>query len=68
MGTFLIKEGDRYNIPLRYFECDSDTDLNAITTTYLDPGTRVYVIETQKYYILDSSKTWVETSGLVNFE
>lgn len=43
-----------------YYVCDSEEDLKKIPTKTPSMGSRLYVIDTKKKYILNGSQEWVE--------
>lgn len=58
MASYLKKIGNDYNIPVNFFECDTDTDLQSIDTTYVIPCSEVYVIDSGNTYVLNTNKEW----------
>lgn len=43
-----------------YYVCDSEEDLKKVPTKTPSMGSRLYVINTQKEYILNGNQEWVE--------
>lgn len=62
MAVILVKVGNTYNSIVKYFEADDDTDKNGLNTSDIEMGSKIHVIENDKFYILNSSKQWKETS------
>lgn len=60
--VLLVKVGNDYNTKIEYYEADEDIDKTGMDTSDLEMGTKIHVIETDKFYILNSSKEWKETS------
>lgn len=58
MAFVLKKVGNQPNIPTQYFECDNESDLQSIDTTYAPMGSRCYVINSGVTYALNSAKQW----------
>ena len=60
--VLLVKVGNSYNTRIEYYEADEDIDKTGMDTSDLEMGAKIHVIETDKFYILNSSKEWKETS------
>lgn len=59
MAYILKKVGEASNIPYHYFECDNESDLSSINVASAPMGSRCYVINSGKYYALNSLKQWI---------
>ena len=60
--VILVKIGNSYNTNIGYYEADEDSDKTGLDTTQIEMGSKIHVIEDDKFYILNGSKQWVETS------
>ena len=60
--VILVKVGNTYNTVIDYFEADEVVDKNELDTSNINMGSKIHVIETDKFYVLNSSKQWKETS------
>lgn len=60
--VILVKTGNSYNTIINYYEADTNSDKVGLDTSDITMGSKIHVIDTDKYYILNSSKQWVETS------
>lgn len=60
--VILVKVGNTYNTVIDYFEADEVIDKNELDTSNINMGSKIHVIETDKFYVLNSSKQWKETS------
>lgn len=58
----LVKVGNSYNTTINYYEADEAVDKTNFNTSDVPMGSKLHVIETDKFYILNSSKEWKETS------
>ena len=58
MSYILKKIGKSTNVPYRTFECDDESDLNAIDVTGVPMGSRCYVINRGKWFALNSVGEW----------
>ena len=58
MSYILKKIGKSTNVPYRTFECDDESDLNAIDVTGVPMGSRCYVINSGKWFALNSVGEW----------
>ena len=64
MALYLKKVGNIFNIPINYYECDTELDLGSIDVTYITPCSEAFVIETGNIYVLNTSKQWkIKSSG-----
>ena len=61
MGFFIFSNNGKINYGIKNYVADTEKDLEQISTRY--PGSMVYVIETQKFYMANQNGTWVETKG-----
>lgn len=43
-----------------FYVCDTEEDLRKVPTKTPEMGSRLYIIETKKEYILNGSQKWVE--------
>lgn len=60
--VILVKVGNTYNTVIDYFEADEVVDKDELDTSKINMGSKIHVIETDKFYVLNSSKQWKETS------
>ena len=60
--VILVKVGNSYNSVINYFEADEVTDKDNFDASDVPMGSKIHVIETDKFYILNSSHQWKETS------
>ena len=58
MAYILKKIGEMTNTPYRTFECDDDSDLTTIDISGIPMGSRCYVINSGKWYALNSVGEW----------
>lgn len=58
MSYILKKIGKSTNVPYRTFECDDESDLSAIDVTGAPMGSRCYVINSGKWFALNSVGEW----------
>ena len=58
MSYILKKIGKSSNIPYCTFECDDESDLNAIDVTGVPMGSRCYVINSDEWFALNSIGEW----------
>ena len=58
MSYILKKIGKSANIPYRTLECDDESDLNAIDITEVPMGSCCYVINSGKWFALNSIGKW----------
>ena len=58
----LIKVGNTYNSVVSYFEADEVVDKENFDTSNVTMGSKIHVIENDKFYILNSNHQWKETS------
>ena len=58
----LVKEGNSYNTVIKEYEAVTNSDKANFDVSNAQMGTKLHVIEDDKYYILNSSHEWVETS------
>ena len=58
MAYILKKIGNAANVPCRTFECDDETDLTNIDVTGAPMGSRCYVINSGKWFALNSAGEW----------
>lgn len=63
----LIKVGNNCDTNVSRYEVDTNLEKNNLDLSNIEWGSRIHVIEDDKYYVLNSSKVWVETSrGEIN--
>lgn len=60
--VILVKVGNSYNSVINYFEADEATDKDNFDASNVPMGSKIHVIETDKFYILNSSHQWKETN------
>ena len=58
MSYILKKIGKSTNVPYYTFECDDESDLSAIDVTGASIGSRCYVINSGKWFALNSIGEW----------
>ena len=58
MSYILKKIGKSTNVPYYTFECDDESDLSAIDVTGAPIGSRCYVINSGKWFALNSIGEW----------
>lgn len=58
MAYILEKIGNTYNLPKKYFTCDTKSDLDGISLIDVPIGSEAYCILEEESYILDSNKQW----------
>ena len=58
MAYILRQKGSNTNILCHYFECDEESDLSTINTSFAPMGSRCYVINSGNLYALNSAKVW----------
>ena len=65
MAHILKKIGSAANVPCRTFECDDESDLRNIDIAGVPMGSRCYVINSGKWFALNSAGAWkrVPASG-----
>ena len=52
--------GNRPAYGIKEYTLDTKEDLTKLTTRSATPGSKAFVIETSKYYMLNGKKEWVE--------
>lgn len=64
MGYCVIRNNNKYIYNLVEIICDLDSDVAGIPTTF-SPGSKVFVVDSSSYYMLNASKEWkkLETTG-----
>lgn len=63
MPYVLKKIGNAVNIPYRVFECDNESDLAGIDIKNAPMGSRCYVINSGKWFALNSEGKWKTVPG-----
>lgn len=65
MGYCVIRNNNKYIYNLVEIICDLESDVVSIPTTF-SPGSKVFVVDSSSYYMLNASKEWkklVATTG-----
>lgn len=65
MGYCVIRNNNKYIYNLAEIICDLESDVVSIPTTF-SPGSKVFVVDSSSYYMLNASKEWkklVATTG-----
>lgn len=57
MGYCVIRNNNKYIYNLVEIICDLESDVVSIPTTF-SPGSKVFVVESSSYYMLNASKEW----------
>lgn len=57
MGYCVIRNNNKYIYNLVEIICDLDSDVAGIPTTF-SPGSKVFVVNSSSYYMLNASKEW----------
>lgn len=57
MGYCVIRNNNKYIYNLVEIICDLDSDVAGIPTTF-SPGSKVFVVDSSSYYMLNASKEW----------
>lgn len=57
MGYCVIRNNNKYIYNLVEIICDLESDVVSIPTTF-SPGSKVFVVESSSYYMLNTSKEW----------
>lgn len=67
MGYCVIRNNNKYIYNLVEIICDLESDVVSIPTTF-SPGSKVFVVESSSYYMLNASKEWKKLvkTGRVN--
>ena len=60
--VWLIKTGNTYNTVINYYEADEEVDKTNFDASNVEIGSKIHVIDNDKFYILNSSHEWKETS------
>lgn len=60
--------GNRVSYGIKHFDLDTIDDLNDLNKKQLNPGSTIFIINTSKYYMLNSKYQWVEINpyGMCN--
>lgn len=61
MAVKLIKVGNSYDTNVGNYEVDTETDKSNLDVSKIEWGSKLHVIETDKFYILNSQKIWQGT-------
>lgn len=57
---YLAKQGGKVDYNYKEYYLDSQSELSSVPTGACCPGSVAYVIDTQKVYILNANKQWIE--------
>lgn len=60
--VWLVKTGNTYNTVINYYEADEEVDKTNFDISNVEIGSKIHVIDNDKFYILNSSHEWKETS------
>ena len=56
----IYSNGTRITYGIKHYDLDSIEDLNKMNKSNLTPGSTIFIINSSKYYKLNSKKQWVE--------
>ena len=62
MASKLIKIGKSYNIPICTYNVDTEEDMNTIDLQGVPVGSKCYIINDGKWYMLNSERKWKAVS------
>ena len=62
MASKLIKIGKSYNIPICTYNVDTEEDMNTIDLQGVPMGSKCYIINNGKWYMLNSDGKWKAVS------
>lgn len=63
MASNLIKIGKSDNIPICTYNVDTEEDMNTIDLQDVPMGSKCYIINDGKWYMLNSEGKWITISG-----
>ena len=63
MASKLIKIGKSYNIPICTYNVDTEEDMNTIDLQGVPMGSKCYIINDGKWYMLNSEGKWKAMSS-----
>lgn len=58
MANILRKVGRSFNVPVHTYEADTEEDMNAIDLQGVPMGSKCYIINAGKWYMLNSEGEW----------
>ena len=58
MANILHKVGQSFNVPVHTYEADTEEDMNTIDLQGVPMGSKCYIINTSKWYMLNSKGEW----------
>ena len=58
MANTLIKVGQSFNVPVHTYEADTEEDMNTIDLQGVPMGSKCYIINNGKWYMLNSERKW----------
>ena len=58
--TIIAKNGNTVSYGIKHYIADTETDRILMPTVNEQMGTTCFVIDTSKYYMLNSQKAWIE--------
>lgn len=62
MENILIKVGQSFNVPVHTYEADTEEDMNTIDLQGVPMGSKCYIINDGKWYMLNSEGKWKDMS------
>ena len=62
MAYILSKIGQSFNIPIHIYEADTEEDMNTIDLQSIPMGSKCYIINNGKWYMLNSEGKWKDMS------
>ena len=60
MGVQLVQIGNKTNVPVHHYTCDTRRDLEELNTARIPMGSTAYIIDEGKRYIINSQQQWEE--------
>ena len=63
MANTLIKVGQSFNVPVHIYEADTEEDMNTIDLQGVPMGSKCYIINDGKWYVLNSEGKWKAMSS-----
>ena len=58
MAYILSKIGQSFNVPVHIYEADTEEDMNSINLQSVPMGSKCYIINDGKWYMLNSEGKW----------
>ena len=63
MENILIKVGQSFNVPVHTYKADTEEDMNTIDLQGVPMGSKCYIINDGKWYMLNSEGKWKAMSS-----